>query len=202
MVIDDRQILLRGPEVAAMLGISRPTVSQVDGNWRSSSDSSQWIGSRTQRCAVAMDRTEDRAGYRGRDMSANTGDSLNEPIEHEFYAPFEDEEFTETHWKLWTKHARPGMLKYFEQAALLEIARGRKKFAPDAIIALFRWNTSPDLQQKQGDYKICQNIAPLLSRWFVARHPEYVSFFTFKRLHTKGKQNVTTCPFCHSEFAA
>lgn len=26
MVIDDRQILLRGPEVAAMLGISRPTV--------------------------------------------------------------------------------------------------------------------------------------------------------------------------------
>lgn len=67
------------------------------------------------------------------------------------------------------------VVDFFERFTLELIERGFTRYSADAILHRIRWH----YQVERGDreFKVNNNWAAPLSRWFMGKHPQYRGFF-------------------------
>ena len=69
----------------------------------------------------------------------------------------------------------PAFLALFERFALDAAAAGLTRYSADAILHRIRWHVRVEMRGE--DYRVNNDYAAGLARWFVARHPEHAGFF-------------------------
>lgn len=67
------------------------------------------------------------------------------------------------------------MALLFERLALDVAGRGFKKYSSNAVIHRLRWHEQIDKGNRE--FKLNDHWSPVLSRWFLIRHPELPKFF-------------------------
>jgi hypothetical protein len=63
----------------------------------------------------------------------------------------------------------------FESLALDVAGRGFKHYSSNAVLHRLRWHFA--IEQGNRDFKVNDHWSPVLSRWFLAKHPELPGFF-------------------------
>lgn len=73
----------------------------------------------------------------------------------------------------------PAVFRKFCELAFQLIERGHEHYSADAILHVIRFQT--DLGWGRDGLKINNNHSPYYSRLFAKKHPQYKTFFSFRR---------------------
>ena len=71
----------------------------------------------------------------------------------------------------------PHIYKLIETIALLEIAKGRKKYGMKQVFEIIRWDMNVTTEDADG-YKLKNAMAPYYTRHFEKMNPHLAGFFT------------------------
>ena len=71
------------------------------------------------------------------------------------------------------------VLALYERLALEIAAKGWKRYSSDAILHRIRWHYH--IERGMREFKCNDHWTAVLSRWFLARHPEMEGFFELRR---------------------
>jgi len=77
----------------------------------------------------------------------------------------------------------PHIYKEFERQAFLAINKGRTKISSKLIINWIRWNQF--LKSTDKRFKINDAFQSYYARYFVEKHPQYSSYFEFRKLRNE-----------------
>ena len=67
----------------------------------------------------------------------------------------------------------------FEKLALRVQGMGFVRYSADALLHQIRWHEQ--IERGNRDFKINNNHAAVLARWFLKRHPDMAGFFELRR---------------------
>jgi hypothetical protein len=68
----------------------------------------------------------------------------------------------------------------FERLALQAITSRRRRLSAKALIEVMRWNSQ--IEQANSLFKIDNNLAPQLARWFARRYPQHAALFEMRQV--------------------
>lgn len=78
----------------------------------------------------------------------------------------------------------PQVYEKFRELAIEMRANGRRKYSAEIIINVMRWHF--DLKTKGDVFEINNDFKSIYARLLVYHHPEFASFFEFRKVRAKG----------------